>query len=384
MQQLRYADEVRSFSEVPIGDAEVKDAELKLARAAHRADRAPTSSSPRSTRTRCASAPGGDPAEGRGPGDHGAAPRRPKAPDHRPHGSAQGQPRRQERRGRGGEGRRRRPSRPQLPARRRRAPRAEAGVGRALQAPSAFVASSGSMRDPSPASPATSSPASAARGCARWCREVAREQGEALPRPGATGAARSPASATRGARAARGRPRARPRTAATAPAASSPATAPATSCSPRCTGPASPTSRTRSRADDGLRLRDCYITAVARCAPPANKPTPDEIAQLPRVPARASGRCSASVRAVLALGRIAMDGFSRMLREAGRVPPRAAPRVRPRRRATTSAAACGSSRRITPRSRTPSPASSRRRVSTRCSPIRRHLEPAAREREAVR
>jgi DNA end-binding protein Ku len=32
MEQLRYADEIRSFSEVPIGDAEVKDQELKLAK----------------------------------------------------------------------------------------------------------------------------------------------------------------------------------------------------------------------------------------------------------------------------------------------------------------------------------------------------------------
>lgn len=35
---------------------------------------------------------------------------------------------------------------------------------------------------------------------------------------------------------------------------------------------------TYERPDDGLQLIDCAITAAAHCAPPGNKPTPDELA----------------------------------------------------------------------------------------------------------
>jgi uracil-DNA glycosylase family 4 len=72
--------------------------------------------------------------------------------------------------------------------------------------------------------------------------------------------------------------------------------------------------------DDGQRLGDCYIAPVARCAPPANRPTPAEIARCREYLAREWGLLK-DLRAVLVLGRIAMDGFLAMLREAGREVP---------------------------------------------------------------
>jgi uracil-DNA glycosylase family 4 len=74
---------------------------------------------------------------------------------------------------------------------------------------------------------------------------------------------------------------------------------------------------------DGLRLLDCYIAPVARCAPPANKPTTEEIA-LCREYLLREWALLTQLRAVLCLGKIAQDGFVAMLRELGRVPPRKA------------------------------------------------------------
>jgi uracil-DNA glycosylase family 4 len=80
---------------------------------------------------------------------------------------------------------------------------------------------------------------------------------------------------------------------------------------------------TSSSRRDGLRLRDCYVAAVARCAPPANRPAPEEIARCREYLARELALLP-RVRAVLALGKVAMDGVLAALREAGRAPRRKA------------------------------------------------------------
>ncbi|MGH9353773.1 MAG: uracil-DNA glycosylase, partial [Terriglobia bacterium] len=58
--------------------------------------------------------------------------------------------------------------------------------------------------------------------------------------------------------------------------------------------------------DDGLALRNCYITAGVRCAPPANKPAPEEQRNC-RPYLMEELKILRKLRAVLALGRIAFD-----------------------------------------------------------------------------
>jgi uracil-DNA glycosylase family 4 len=74
-----------------------------------------------------------------------------------------------------------------------------------------------------------------------------------------------------------------------------------------------PTSLTR---DDGLTLRDVYISMAVRCAPPDNKPFPEEIARcLPHFDAETA--CLANVKVVVALGHIAFDAWLRLCRLRG-------------------------------------------------------------------
>ncbi len=78
--------------------------------------------------------------------------------------------------------------------------------------------------------------------------------------------------------------------------------------------------RSASR-DDGLALRDCYVTAVGRCAPPANRLLPIEIAHCRAYLTRELALLP-RLRSVLVLGKVAMDGLLGMLREGGRPTPR--------------------------------------------------------------
>ena len=83
-----------------------------------------------------------------------------------------------------------------------------------------------------------------------------------------------------------------------------------------------PTSVSR---DDGLRLRDTYIAAIARCAPPDNKPLPEEIANC-RPYLLEELRLLRARRVVVVLGGIALNGFLAAWQADGRVVPKPRPR----------------------------------------------------------
>jgi len=78
---------------------------------------------------------------------------------------------------------------------------------------------------------------------------------------------------------------------------------------------------------DGLRLKDCYITAAVRCAPPANKPTTKEFDNCRPYLVRELGLLK-GVRVVVALGKIAFDSFLKAYRENGGIVPRPRPQFR--------------------------------------------------------
>jgi uracil-DNA glycosylase family 4 len=82
---------------------------------------------------------------------------------------------------------------------------------------------------------------------------------------------------------------------------------------------------TSVRADDGLALADVWVTASVKCAPPDNKPLPQErdacfpfaVAELRALP---------NLRAILCLGKFAWDNALRLLRDAGQALPSPLPK----------------------------------------------------------
>jgi uracil-DNA glycosylase len=69
--------------------------------------------------------------------------------------------------------------------------------------------------------------------------------------------------------------------------------------------------------DDGLELENTYISAIARCAPPDNKPTPTEICNC--MPYLKAELRLLNTRVVLALGHIAWTQYLRVLRQSGKI-----------------------------------------------------------------
>lgn len=74
--------------------------------------------------------------------------------------------------------------------------------------------------------------------------------------------------------------------------------------------------------DDGLRLLGAYITATARCAPPGNKPTTEELRNC-RSYLERELELLTNLKVVVALGKIAFDVYLSILRDRGVIQSRA-------------------------------------------------------------
>ena len=81
---------------------------------------------------------------------------------------------------------------------------------------------------------------------------------------------------------------------------------------------------TSRRRGDGLTLSDAYITAAARCAPPDNRPTPEELHNCQDFLQREVALLP-NVQVVVALGKIAFDAYLRLIASQGVELPRPLP-----------------------------------------------------------
>jgi uracil-DNA glycosylase family 4 len=75
--------------------------------------------------------------------------------------------------------------------------------------------------------------------------------------------------------------------------------------------------------DDGMRLIGAYVSAAARCAPPDNKPLPEELRNC-RPYLERELELLKDLRVVIALGRIGFDTYLSILRDKGIIKSRSA------------------------------------------------------------
>jgi uracil-DNA glycosylase family 4 len=78
---------------------------------------------------------------------------------------------------------------------------------------------------------------------------------------------------------------------------------------------------TATHVGDGLELKDLYITAAARCAPPDNKPLPQELANCSQYLDREMDGLK-KLKVVVVLGKIAFDAYLNYLKRRGQLPSR--------------------------------------------------------------
>jgi len=69
--------------------------------------------------------------------------------------------------------------------------------------------------------------------------------------------------------------------------------------------------------DDGLKLKDCYITAAVHCAPPLNKPSLSEFNSCRPYLIDELKLMRAKLAVVIVLGKIAFDSFLKAFEESG-------------------------------------------------------------------
>ncbi len=76
--------------------------------------------------------------------------------------------------------------------------------------------------------------------------------------------------------------------------------------------------------EDGLILKDIWITAAAHCAPPDNKPLPEEFGACKPYLERELAIFAPRLKIVVALGKLAADAYLTVLKEQGKIQSRSA------------------------------------------------------------